>query len=217
MQITYRNDVDLTGNKIKNATFEHVNDATAYPANPVDGQMIIRDDTHKLMQYVSAESEWVEVSSQTTYKGYLGTGAGQTADLPSTGIKAGDMWYVAEAGEYTIDATTTPATVQMCQVGDQFRARKDVKTTAQADSWTYIPSGNDIKTGTFTGDGTTTSFDIVHNLNSPDVSATFKNQSTGEIEMVYYKPDTTTPNNKINVVFNVAPENSVIYSYTVRK
>lgn len=122
---------------------------------------------------------------------YKGTVTGGT--LPSSGVKNGDMYVVAEAGTYDgHDA----------KVGDMFIAVVSGSTT----TWTYIPAGDDAGltkfTGDITGDGTTTSFTITHNLGNRDVTIQVYDASTYEDVVV----DTTrTTANTVTVGFAVAP------------
>ena len=86
------------------------------------------------------------------FKGTVGTG-GTVQSLPTTGVKIGDTYIVVSAGTYAS---------QSAKIGDMFIA------TATTPTWAYVPSGDDGSvnkyTTTITGDGTTTTFTITHNL-----------------------------------------------------
>ena len=132
---------------------------------------------------------------------YKGTVSGGT--LPSTGVKNGDMYVVAEAGTY--DGHT-------CKVGDMFIAVVSGNTT----TWTYVPSGDENEfnkyEGTITGDGTTTAFTITHNFGTRAVAIQVYDATTYEDVVV----DTTrTTANAITVSFANAPTSNESYKVVV--
>lgn len=132
---------------------------------------------------------------------YKGTVSGGT--LPSTDVKNGDMYIVAEAGTYG---------GQAAKVGDMFIASVSGGTT----TWEYIPSGDDaglIKVeDTITGDGSTTSFTITHNLNTRGLTIQIYDGSTYE-DVVTDVVRTTA--NAITVSFAQAPASGTTYKVVI--
>lgn len=132
---------------------------------------------------------------------YKGTVSGGT--LPSSDVKNGDMYVVAEAGTYG---------GQAAKVGDMFIASVSGGTT----TWEYIPSGDDsqlIKVEeTITGDGSTTSFTISHNLGTRAITVQIYDGSTYE-DVVTDVVRTTA--NAITVSFAQAPANGTTYEVVI--
>ena len=132
---------------------------------------------------------------------YKGTVSGGT--LPSTGVKNGDMYVVAEDGTYG---------GQSAKVGDQFIAKVSGGTT----TWQYIPSGDDaglIKVEeTITGDDNTTSFTITHNLSTRAVVVNVYDGTTYE-DVVVDVVRTTA--NAITVDFAQAPATGTTYRVVI--
>ncbi len=65
---------------------------------------------------------------------------------------------------------------------------------------------------TITGDGTTTSFSLVHNLGTVNISVNITDASTNSIVLIYY---TNTDTNTTTFLFNTAPASGVIYNITI--
>jgi len=139
-----------------------------------------------------------DLESAVKYKGTVSGG-----NLPTTGVKNGDMYVVAEAGTYA---------GQAAKVGDQFIA----KVTGSTTTWQYIPSGDDaglIKVeDTITGDGSTTTFTVTHNLNTRGVTVQVYDGSTYE-DVVTDIVRTTA--NAITVGFAQAPASGTTYEVVI--
>ena len=154
--------------------------------------------------------------SPMVFKGTLGTGGTITA-LPINGTATiGDTYKVITADTYTIATGETQAAV----VGDLFTC---LTKTSGANTWTYIPSGDETYTDTWrgikvnntaalgsgisTGDvdfvsgvGTTTSFNSTGN--KIQVDAKLKNGSTA------YTEDSTGNTSATTQLYAVAPDKS---------
>lgn len=92
--------------------------------------------------------------------------------------------------------------------------------TASGYEWADAPASASAYTGTFTGDGSTLTFELTHNLNDINVSAeVFINGGTEQMPtrtpiMVLV---TRTGVNKVQVDFSVPPANGVVYTVVCRK
>ena len=69
-------------------------------------------------------------------------------------------------------------------------------------------------TGTITGDGTTTSFDVTHNLGVTDVDVTLIDNNTGQ---EVYAAVTMVLSSVVRIGFGAAPESGKVYRVVVRK
>ena len=81
--------------------------------------------------------------------------------------------------------------------------------------WTETPYASTTKyTGTITGDGTTTSFDVTHNLGVTDVDVTLIDNNTGQ---EVYAAVTMVSSSVVRIGFGAAPASGKKYRVVVRK
>ena len=81
--------------------------------------------------------------------------------------------------------------------------------------WTETPYASTTKyTGTITGDGTTTSFDVTHNLGVTDVDVTLIDNNTGQ---EVYAAVTMVSSSVVRIGFGAAPASGKVYRVVVRK
>lgn len=140
------------------------------------------------------------ITGAMIFKGTVGAG-GTVDDLPTTNVKIGDTYKVSVAGTYA---------EQAAKVGDLFIA------TATTPTWTYVPSGDEVETqkytGTITGNGTTTSFTVTHNLGSRDVIVNVYDGSNYEDVIVDIVRTSTSA---LTVSFASAPASGKTYKVVV--
>lgn len=199
MSIQVKNEVDFNGNKAKNIGLERLSSA---PQNPKVGQIYVDSNDNLIKQYDG--TTWVSLgfSGGMVYKGTVGTG-GTVTTLPTTNVESGDTYMVCADGTYAS---------QVAVIGDLFVAVVDKTQTPAALSWSYIPSGNDKFIGTITGDSTTTSFTIVHTLNSQNVNVTIYDDSTGGTIITDV---IRTNNTTITITFGSAPATGEVYKVVI--
>ena len=140
------------------------------------------------------------ITGAMIFKGTVGAG-GTVDDLPTTNVKIGDTYKVSVAGTYA---------EQAAKVGDLFIA------TATTPTWAYVPSGDEVETqkytGTITGNGTTTSFTVTHNLGSRDVVVNVYDGSNYEDVIVDIVRTSTSA---LTVSFASAPASGKTYKVVV--
>ena len=133
-----------------------------------------------------------DLSGAMIFKGTIGTNGTAGSTLPTTGVKVGDTYKIITNGTYA---------GQVAKIGDMFIA------TATTPTWAYVPSGDDVSSlnkyaGLITGDSTTSTFTITHNLNTRDVLVNVYDSSTYEEVVVDI---VKTSANAITVGFANAP------------
>lgn len=132
------------------------------------------------------------------FKGTVGTNGTAGTTLPTTNVEVGDTYKIITDGTYE---------GQAAKVGDMFIA------TATTPTWAYVPSGDDITlrkyAGIITGDDTTTTFTITHNLNSRDIIVNVYDSSTYEDVIVDI---TKTSVNTVTIGFASAPTTGTTYN-----
>ena len=135
------------------------------------------------------------------FKGTIGTNGTAGTTLPTSEVRIGDTYKIITDGTYA---------GQAAKVGDMFIA------TATTPTWAYVPSGDDEGlnkySGIITGDNTTSSFTITHNLNSRDIVVNVYNASTHEEVIVDI---TKTTVNAITIGFAIAPATGTDYNVVV--
>lgn len=170
----------------------------AFTGTPTAPTATAGTDTDQIATTAFVTEAVSDLESAVKYKGTVSGGT-----LPSTGVQNGDMYVVAEAGTYDGHAA---------KVGDQFIASVSGGTT----TWTYIPSGDDgglVKVeDTITGDGSTTSFTITHNLGTRGLTIQVYDGSTYEDVVVDIVRTTA---NAITVSFAQAPANGATYEVVI--
>lgn len=142
-----------------------------------------------------------DLSGAMKFKGTIGTNGTAGTTLPTTDVEIGDTYKIITDGTYA---------GQAAKVGDMFIA------TAITPTWAYVPSGDDAGlnkyAGLITGDSSTSSFTLTHNLNSRDVIVNVYDASTYE-EVVVDIVKTTT--NSITITFANAPTTGTNYNVVV--
>lgn len=119
----------------------------------------------------------------------------------------------SSVGTSVPDASTTVA--GKIEIATQGEVDAGVSTILAVTPATLAASSFSVKRyiGTITGDGTTSSFVVTHNLNSQDVDVTVR-ENFGSRRKIWVE-DQATSATQITIVFAVAPSNGVVYKVRV--
>jgi hypothetical protein len=129
----------------------------------------------------------------------------------------GTSWYISTVGAITIDTTSVTFTQINLNVGTGIAGQLPVlnggtgSSTAAGARTNLNAAGR--ATGTITGDGTTTSFAINHNLNSATCKAVVTDPTASNEEV--YPNILYNTVNQTTIVFSVAPPSGTNYTVNV--
>lgn len=186
-------------------------------------RILVKDQTNKTENgiYTAASGSWVRATDSDSWNELIsayvwveqGTVNGDTGWLCT--VDAGgtlgstNVTWVQFTGAGQITAgnglTKTGNTLDVNVDGTSIVIEADTLKVAS----NYL---NPKKTGSFTGDGTTKSFTLTHNLNSQNVIPTIRQAADNQIVIV---PFAATTVNALTVEFNPAPANNEVFNWVV--
>lgn len=187
-------DIDLNKNELQNGVIQNL---ASDPANAVAGQMYFNTTSHKMKVYNGTSWENAGAGDGTVTSITAGAGLNTTGDDASS-----DGGTITTTGTLNLTKSgVTAGTYQGLTVDKYGRV-------TSASSITILAK----YTGTITGDGTTASFTITHNLGSRDVVVNVYNGTTYEDVIVDIERTNTTT---LTIKFGSAPAVSQTYNVVV--
>lgn len=193
------------------------------------GAKLVPIDENSLEFYTSGGNTVIQISdsyvnSLITQKGYL-----TATNAANTYARKDSMFPTWTAGtSYAVgDVVWYSNTLWKCHTANTASSSANNSNAPSGNAsdewytncWTSV-NLNDLfgwagrYTGTITGDGTTTSFDVTHNLGVTDVDVTLIDNNTGQ---EVYAAVTMVSSSVVRIGFGAAPESGKVYRVVVRK
>lgn len=187
-------DLDFNKNELQNGVIQNL---ASDPSNPVAGQMYFNTTSHKMRLYNGTSWENAGAGDGSVTSISAGAGLNTTGDDASV-----DGGTITTTGTLNLTKSgVTAGTYQGLTVDKYGRV-------TSASSLTILAK----YTGTITGDGTTASFTITHNLGSRDVTVNVYDGSTFEDVIVDIERTSTSA---LTIKFGSAPAVSQTYVVVV--
>ena len=153
----------------------------------------------------------ITVGSFTTSGLLIGAGAGADATI----LSPSSQYSVLVAGSSGVPTWGSINLASSVAVGTSILPIANGGTNASTASGARTSLGVPGKyAGTITGDGTTTSFTVTHNLGTQNVTWSLSDNSSPRITQ-FVEVDIPTGGNTLTFVFGAAPANALVYNITV--